>query len=335
MKTLRKAKAWLDAHLSRILLLLAFLSLTILLAWDYLEAENKLSNQQLILVGLILATAVLAQFGNDLLPMLKKVGPVEFMDRQSHQLERELKGFGKFVDDLPSERSPSPQLLLDYQKADRYVTFLEHSGRVKEKVTDERLFHLLFNISRVALQLGDWARVVDRLDLLRRVSNGEFKPAETRYRCGLAHLEWARASDEEKDGESHFDLAQSQFLEAVRLAPNYWEAYFNLAYVQVDLKMYEKARQNNLKALEIRKELAPAKYNLAICHVKLSKLTHRDRDRDYHLDKALKRLTSILPNDLAAERTIIEARKDEELKDLLRDEKRGPQAYKFLYDFGR
>ncbi len=150
---------------------------------------------------------------------------------------------------------------------------------------------------------------------------GKFKPAEAHYRCGLAYLYWVQASQGRAD-EDLFRQAQDHLCEAVKANPYHWGAYFNLAYVQVELGMYELARQNNEKAIEIRPGYAPAKYNLAVCWIKLG-----------NLDAALKELKSIEPEDENAERIIKTASAEDDLKPLLRDGERGPETRRLLEAF--
>ncbi|MCP4663798.1 MAG: tetratricopeptide repeat protein [bacterium] len=150
---------------------------------------------------------------------------------------------------------------------------------------------------------------------------GKFKPAEAHYRCGLAYSYWAQSS-QGGAAEALFRQAQDHLWEAVTAEPYHWAAYFNLAYVQVNLEMYQLARQNNEKAIEIRPGYAPAKYNLTICWIKLG-----------NLDAALKELKSIEPEDESAERVIKTGSEDGDLKPLLRDGECGPEARRFLEAF--
>ena len=314
---------WLNSHLIWILSWLALVVLVVKFVRSYLDPASKPSHQ-LVLLGLILAAAALAQSGNDLLKRLTKVGPVElraaeFVERRFYRIFDELKELPLLETDV--EVALSKSLLYEYEKANGYVAHLEWSASTNKAMQDEKVYDLILKMSYVALSQKDWVRTVDRLELLLRISSGKFKPAEAHYRCGLAYKNWA--FEDERRREELFEQAHDHLRLAVKENPLHWLGYFHLAYVQVDLGMPEQARQNNEKALEIRPDYAPAKLNLVVCYVLLT-----------NLDAALKELKLIVPSDMSVEKVIKEAFADEELGPLLRDEKRGPEAKLFLESFG-
>ena len=222
---------------------------------------------------------------------------------------------------FPDEKL-SAKLLYEYEKADRYVTYLEWSGLPKGASGHESFYELLFNVGFVALNQRYWLRAIDRLELLLELSDGEFNAAETHYHCGLAYLWWAPGLEGRPRQES-YKKSQNHFQKALEKDPQHWSACYNLAFVQYDLRMYQLARKNNEKALEILPNYAPAKYNLALCYIALGEF-----------QMAMKKLKGIKASDEGVEDVaktyISDEDSDEELKPLLRDETFGAEAKSFL-----
>lgn len=317
----RKTARWLNGHLVKLLSWLALPILVVEFIRSYFDANSQ-PNHRLILFGLILAAAVVAQYGTDLLGRLKKVGPVEFVEERFERFVPNLKLIPTLDLDQPeSQELLTQELLYEYHKADLYVTHLEWSGLKDEVIQSERLHDLLFKMSVVSLYQEDWVRVADRLEFLLEISGGKFKAAEVHYRCGVAYRKWAESS-QGRQREEFFQQAHRHLWKAVNQDPHHWQAYFNLANVQFDLGFYELARQSNEKVIEIRPDSADAKYNLAICYILLG-----------NRDAALERLESIKTGDEGREGVIDWAPQDEELTPLLGDPELGPKARLFLESF--
>ena len=277
----------------------------------------------LYLLGLILIAAVLTQARGSILSRLKKVGPVEFVEERYAALVPELTEVPEF--DLEGSRPPLPQELhLEYHKADRYLTHLEWAEPEDKMPRTDRFYDLLHKTSAVALWKGEWANAADRLELLLRISDGKFKPAVSHFRCGHAYRYGAKESQgatrREKDiFHKRLTTAADHFRRAAKENPLFAAAYFWLAYVQVDLKSYDQAVDNNEKAINCRSDYAPAKYNQAICHV------FRE-----DLEAAIMSLRRIKPGDSGLRKLTRDSYTDTEIAPLLRDPKHGTEAKRIL-----
>ena len=278
-----------------------------------------------VLLALILLAAVLTQVRGSLFSRLKKVGPVEFVEERYAALVPEL-------DKLPnrfhldgSKQRLSQEVLLEYRKADRYLTHLEWSEPEDKMPRTDRFYDLLFKMSAIALMKREWVYAADRLELLLRISDGKFRPGVTHLRCGHAYYRyWTETrkgnTPHEKDHrENLIWKAAEHYRKAVKEDPFRAEAYFWLAFVQVDLKMIDHAIENNKKAIRCRSDSAGAKYNLAVCHV---------LREDY--DAAIASLRLIEPDDDDRRRVIADSHEDEEIAPLLRDQKHGAEARRIL-----
>lgn len=331
---------WLYDHLAQLVALALMLALLVRFGAVYLARWNDEnldahSLKDLVLLGLVVGLAVLAQLGHRLLHRLKKVGPVEFIEQRYDQIAPELPDV---VVELDGPRPPLPaKLLWEYEKAEVYVTHIEWSDlEVSAVIRKERFHDLLFKMGAISLMCDYLARAVDRLELLLKISAGEYKCAETHYRCGIAYRmlgskEEAKEMQARKNGDrKNEDWHRQEKMELYRKAQDYlrkageedpyhYQAYVNLAYVQALLKEYSLAIENNEAAIKIFPGFAPAEYNRAICYLKL--------DQE---EKALKAIESIKKDDEGAREVLITAFRDVDLLPLLFDPHHGEDAWKHL-----
>lgn len=289
----RKLSRWLNDHLVQMVAWTLMLALGVLLMSRIEKAREtsdslNASIKELVLLGLVVGLAVLAQLGHRLLHRLKKVGPVEFIERRYDQIAPELP---EILVDLDGPKPPlSAKLLWEYEKAEIYVTHLEWAGLEGSGVAGNERFHdLLFKMSAIALMRDYLPRAVDRLELLLKISEGEFKCADAHYRCGIAYRKLAtkeedqeklyRERQQKKEEEHHrmeklelCQKAQTHLRKASEEDPYLHQAFFNLAFVQFVLREYPLAIANNEATLEILPRYALANYNLAICHIKMEQM---------------------------------------------------------------
>ena len=281
---LRKWIRWPFDHLVQLVALPLLVGLGILLG-KRIQAQMApgapdVSLKDLVLLGLVVGLAVLAQAGHRLLHRLKKVGPVEFLDQQYERIVPELEGIeweGELVDSI--ERL-SLRLLWEYEKAESFVTHLEGSGLGASGLAhSEKLHNLLFKLAKIAMMRGHWARLVDRTELLLKITDGKYKTARTHFRCGLGYrklaaeeTEWAKTEKPPK-AQEHLNNAKELLLKAQdhlwRAAegnPHSYRACWDLGIVQFHLGEYPLAIESNKKAIHIFPRYAKAKYNLALCY---------------------------------------------------------------------
>jgi tetratricopeptide (TPR) repeat protein len=325
----------LKSHLVQVLASALTLSFAVLLARSYLDHfEDQaygLSRDDLVLVGVVVGLAILAQSGHDLLLRLKKVGPVEFIERRSGQIIPELEGLGPTYDVMRGDpKRLSKTLVWQYEKTETYLTHLEWSGLGASGLSRNRKLHeLIFRMTSVAMIRGHWERVIDRLELLLDISEGQFKAAEAHYRCGSSCLRLAeemtpadgqqedRAKKEER--EHLLQKAQDHLSKATKEDPHLYRGFFILASVQFHLQAYPLAVESNDMAIRLFDAYAAAKVNLAICHVKRGQL-----------GQAWKALESIKKSDEHARERCRGALAEKDLSPLFEDPELGPMARQHL-----
>ena len=108
------------------------------LVWRLVEKRDELTLwQQLVLFLAILAAAAVAQLSGDLLPRLKKVGPIEFFGREVRDVLDPLRRFfpggsSQLVRTRGTHTTAGEPLTLEdqykYQKAEMFLWTLEFSG---------------------------------------------------------------------------------------------------------------------------------------------------------------------------------------------------------------
>ena len=307
--SLSRVGSWCSDHLIQLIAYLALPVMLGLLLRSLYDSKGE-PEYQIVLFGAILATATLAQYGPDLMHRLSKVGPVEFLRKRSAGISLE---FQNIFNPHTGAKEFSGKELYEYEKADLYINHLEWQGLTSEPTDNEDLFELLFRICYVALLQKHWLRAIDRSELLLRLSDNQFKAAKVHYWCGCAYLGWAQKI-QGTEREEAFKNSLDHFVQALKEDPHHWPACFYLAYVQVDLEMYELARKNNKRTLEMRSGYALAKYNLAICHIKLSQ---QEIDPDHQLKLALDKLHLLKAHDEKVEDVANGALQDDELEPLL------------------
>lgn len=228
------------------------------------------------LVTLILLTAAVAQFGDDLATRLKKVGPVELFSEQVSDLVATL---GRLDLRITAHGTPKagempPEELLKYEEADRYVSQVELSNVKLEGAERRRFSELLLKVALAAMRQQDWWRGRARLRYLLQLAGETYRPAKVHYSVGYASLRCAlhrRDESSESAIRREQDLwdAVEHFRQAKELTPDDHLASFYLAYALDELGQHGAALEANGEVLKLRPQFAPAKYNTAVAQVKL------------------------------------------------------------------
>ncbi|HEV7506914.1 MAG TPA: hypothetical protein VGS07_18635 [Thermoanaerobaculia bacterium] len=277
-----------------------------------------------LLISLGTFTVLLAlggQYGQHFFARLKKLGPLELFEKEAPSL---LAGLTKAVQDskitldhLGAPLSPSTDYFL--RRADLGISLLEFLGRDQFKSLDKQeLGTMILRIAILSLQRGDWWRGRNRLELLREIAGEDFKAATVSYNLGVAYWKCAEECPEQ-DRDKTLRLAQENFAKATTKDPFDHEAPYMLAYIQDELGLQDLAIQSNWKALRIRSDFAPARYNLAISLLKKEEI-----------EKAAEKVLGIRPTDMEGLETLQFAPSDPELWPLLKDDDFGPEVRRRL-----
>jgi tetratricopeptide (TPR) repeat protein len=221
------------------------------------------------LAALALVSALVAQLGADLIPRIKKLGPLELFEEQASGLVAALDGdeIGRLAQAQPRHATVlSAEQRFAYEQADFYISMME-LNRIdlsKDPGRRGRLYReLLWAVAGTAYSLRDFPRALSRLELCRKFPG----PPETLdYSEGLVHYFWSMALDKTKDAEErerHLDRAFRSFSLAVRRRQDSHRAFSFLALVCSARGDYGLAIRYNGRALAVRPQLALARYNRA------------------------------------------------------------------------
>jgi len=184
------------------------------------------------------------------------------------------------------------------------LLLIEQTGQEFVEQRDlSRYWWLLMQVGYVALARGETAQAIARLKRLQGDSQGRYEPAKVAYILAIAYMRGA-SFEREKRGE-FLRNAATCFRRALKEEPDNHLAAFRLAYVLDDLDDYGSAAASNRRALAIRPQFAPARYNLAIS---LSKAGQTDG--------ALKALEGLAATDEKFGEVVENAKTDNELNPL-------------------
>lgn len=269
-----------------------------------------------LLVGLF-AAAFLAAYGRDVALRVRKLGPVELSDLQDQVLkpsdlprEVTIPG-GMAVETIGSPRPPSfsTEEEFHFEQADRYLSFLEFTGRAEPPPGSRRkeLIELLWYVGRFANARGQWGKAIQRLEWLERLA----RPHPNPEAVGDLALATLYAGLQAKVGSSEraklFAATARRFSRLARAGELDYLGYFWLAYAQDELGQAYEAVGSNREAIKRHPRLAPARYNMAISLLKLD-----------DPEEAYKTLAAILPDDEHGRETLASAPKDAELAQQLK-----------------
>jgi tetratricopeptide (TPR) repeat protein len=231
-----------------------------------------------VLTALVLLAALAGQHGSDLIPRLKKLGPLELFQDELPSLLATLQR--EEVAKLPpavNRNAFEPRTFQDdeiylYQRWDLFVSLVEFWGLdVKKSSTQARYLDVLWFVASVAFSQKDWARAKARLETYCELVGDAGKVVAV-LRYNLAMIEYHWAFDQTVDRRSRFELARDLLRQVVASDRDHYLAYFYLGYIHDELKNYGRAIENDLEALKIRPQFAPARYNAACSHVRSGKL---------------------------------------------------------------
>jgi len=268
------------------------------------------------LAALLLVLALGAQYGQALFVRLKKLGPLELFEQKAPELIERLNDVLEPLDvDIAKALHPplSPEAEYAYQYANALIRYLEFSGTAPSSEMDKKRFgDLLFKLAQLASLREDWWVARRALERLRSLLGREFEGFKVAYNLGRAYLECAAGR---ADRNELLQKALNCFAEAADRNPHDWESFFWLAYVQVDLRMFDPAIANNRKVLELRHGFAPAKYNIVISRIKKGEM-----------EQALADLLAIGPHDEQGLDALQKAASDDEIRPLLTHPVHGSRA---------
>ena len=272
---------------------------------EMLPATTNVARFEALAV-LLLVAALCAQLGPSQIYRIKKIGPVELFERASSLLlALSQVGLELPVDagELPKQEL-TPSLRHAYREADFYLLLVEQTGQEFVEQRDQlRYWWLLMQVGYVALARGETAQAIARLKRLQRASQGRYESAKVAYILGIAYM---RGAPHEREKRQEFlRNAATCLRSALKDEPDNHLAAFRLAYALDDLEDYGSAAASNRRALAIRPQFAPARYNLAIS---LSKAGQTDG--------ALKALEGIAATDEDFEKVIKNAKTDNDLDSL-------------------
>lgn len=277
-----------------------------------------------LLAGLLPA-AFLGAYGKDVANRIKKFGPVELFEvREGATYLRDVSlkywEFGQDVvdtDEPPIVASGSKafpeRLQFFFERADRYLNFLEYSGSepASGRLQEEH-FELLLKVARGAIAKREWKKAIYWCEHLEKLSHRSFFPEKIdnyiATSCVSSVLAQQQGMDEERSvpRKERRDLlvnAEKRLSSLARENELDFQGYFWLAYVQDEVGRWFEAVQSNEAALKRRPRYAPAKYNAVVSLAKLGEYS-----------QAYDMLEHIEPADDFARNVLEAALKDVELR---------------------
>jgi hypothetical protein len=272
----------------------------------------------------ILVVAVGAQFGQHLLPRLKKLGPLELFDREAPELIERLRDIIGSADSDITEMIGSTSRALKvppsvseytYSRVIALIRYIEFSGveSLSEK-SKRRYGDLLLKCSQLALLRQDWWPAKELMERVKGLLGKDFEGFKVAYHLGQACLHGAWETEEPARKRELQQQALYHFCEAVKREPCDFDSHFFLAYVQDDLRMLDLAIENNCAALDRRFRYAPAEYNIVISLIKKEEF-----------GAAASSILAIRPDDERGLETLRDATADKELRPLLEHPDYGAQ----------
>jgi tetratricopeptide (TPR) repeat protein len=296
---------WLTNHVFHVVAAITLLMALLLFAHELRQAAPDAARLG-ILALILLVTALGSQLGPSLIDRIKKIGPLEMIERSPPSLRQALANIDLKLHFTGAElqgQGLSPSEIYAYEQADLQLSMIQYSGQEITAESDKQMYwERLTQVGAAALVRGDALRSISRLKLVQEQSNGRYEPAIVAFNLGVAYIKAAAYGEGEETRFERLAKAVKAFRTAISEAPDHYGAYFQLAYALLDLGSYGSAAIYNRKALEIRPQLASAKYNLAIALQKAGRGA-----------EAWQALRSIVPADEGFQAAAQAARDDEDL----------------------
>jgi tetratricopeptide (TPR) repeat protein len=270
-----------------------------------------------ILIPALLAAAFLGAYGHDVATRIRKLGPVEIGEIQDDhfrawEMPRRLavEETGSVIFETsgrPAVPSFSPEKDWAFEQGDRYLSFLEFSGRAEPPDGPQRqqLLEALLFVGRAANARGQWGKAIQRLAWLERLAGGSAEPSAIAD-LAMANL-YSGLRAEGRHRDAYFAEAMRRLAGLARSGELEGVGYFWLAYAQDELERFYEAVASNREALARRPRLATAKYNAALALLNLE-----DPEGAYAM------LKGIRPSDEEGVPTLQSARDDPDFTDRLR-----------------
>jgi tetratricopeptide (TPR) repeat protein len=258
---------WLTNHVFHLVAAITLLMAMLLFAHELRQPAPDAARLG-ILALILLVTALGSQLGPSLIDRIKKIGPIEMIERSPLSLRQALANIDLKIrsagEDL-RDQDLSPSQLYAYEQADLQLSMIQYNGQEITAESDKQMYwERLTQVGAAALTRGDALRSISRLKLVQEQSSGRYEPAIVAYILGVAYIKAAAYREGEERRLERLGKAVQYFRTAISEAPDHYWAYFQLAYALLDIGSYGSAVICNQKALEIRPQLAIAKYNLAI-----------------------------------------------------------------------
>ncbi|HVT58381.1 MAG TPA: hypothetical protein VHR45_08270 [Thermoanaerobaculia bacterium] len=322
-KAMRSALTFLGAHGTQ---LIAFALLLPLLVIFFKEAvaQKRDAKNLAELAAVVLVLAVLASSGQILLSRLKKLGPLELFEKHASGLAGHLKELAKEV--LEAQKNPfSPSSEDTYRRSELLIWMVEFNLSAEEikDASKQGLPDLLYWTGLFAVLRRNWPAATTRLERLRWLlgeaddrdeitNNLPYKLALNLGKAFLGRVQDAREHPERaldpREAEESLYKSLAHFARAVNKDPYSYIALYNRAFVEDELRMFERAIASNRAALELRPDHARAKYNIAVSLIKME-----------GLKAATRSLVRIKRSDLDGEEMLKLSKTDQDLEPLFHD----------------
>lgn len=225
----------------------------------------------ILLLIIVITTALLAEYGRDILSRIRKIGLLELATGETIN---QVLNFP-----LPSTpdpfRSPflSPEDKYYYEEVNDFLLIVAARGvepRHMNKSLRKNYEKALSYAGRYSFMNEEYLKSVKLLELLLEEGSDEYQNV-TKYFLAEAYF---RASDY-KTGEEYniFIRKAIGFYEQYMSSTNIIEpkTYYNLAWAYDEIGSYEKAIENNLKAIQLRNDYYDSYYNIAASYAKWNK----------------------------------------------------------------
>lgn len=256
-----------------LLIVLSAITLSSFLYQLYLKETAIIKDFNLVLLLIIsIASALIAEYGKDMLSRLRKIGLLELATGETINQ----------VLNLPPPPTPdpfrstvlSPENKYYYEEVNDFLLIVAARGiepHHMNKSLRKNYEKALLYAGRYSFLNEEYLKSVKLLELLSEEGTGEYEDV-TKYYLAEAYF---RASDY-KTGEEYEKFIRK----AISLYEHYISSekiiteprtYYNLGWAYDEIKLYDKAIENYLKAIELRNDYYDSYYNIAASYAKWNK----------------------------------------------------------------